>query len=202
MVFAWREMGHASQWQQHLQQPVRHSLRARQSRLPYEDKLQLGICHFCSYKGDKTKRIKVEWEKNRGKRWFTKGLRMTNEMRGKNETLHSLYICFTFGLDLNGVWRVLLYIGAENVMFWAVLTAVWGIFVGFWARMAAHVGALSSGHGKGCWWGLKRLVWVAVEWERVWLRSCLLFCLFLAFYDCKFFQIVIIWYICKRKRIF
>lgn len=81
-------------------------------------------------------------------------------MRGKNETLHSLYICFTFGLDLNGVRRVLLYIGAENVMFWAVLTAVWGIFVGFWARMAAHVGALSSGHGKGCWWGLKRLVWV------------------------------------------
>lgn len=50
-----------------------------------------------------------------------------NEMRGKNETLHSLYICFTFGLDLNGVLRVLLYIGAENVMFWAVLTTVWGI---------------------------------------------------------------------------
>ena len=78
-------------------------------------------------KGDKTKRIKVEWEENRGKRWFTKGLRIMNKMRGKNETLHSLYICFTFGLDLNGVWRVLLYIGAENVMFWAVLTAVWGI---------------------------------------------------------------------------
>ena len=50
-----------------------------------------------------------------------------NEMRGKNETLHSLYICFTFGFDLNGVLRVLLYIGAENVMFWAVLTTVWGI---------------------------------------------------------------------------
>lgn len=79
------------------------------------------------FKGDKTKRIKVEWEKSRGKRWFTKGLRMMNEMRGKNETLHSLYICFTFGFDLNGVWMVLLYIGAENVMFWAVLTAVWGI---------------------------------------------------------------------------
>lgn len=94
-------------------------------------KTQLG--HFrgqrivYKYKGDKTKRIKVEWERNRGKRWFTKGLRMMDEMRGKNETLHSLYICFTFGLDLNGVWRVLLYIGAENVMFWAVLTAVWGI---------------------------------------------------------------------------
>ena len=81
--------------------------------------------HLC--KGDKTKRIKVEWEIKRGKRWFTKGLRMMGEMRGKNETLHSLYICFTFGLDLNGVWRVLLYIGAENVMFWAVLTTVWGI---------------------------------------------------------------------------
>jgi hypothetical protein len=48
-------------------------------------------------------------------------------------------------------------------MFWAVLTAVWGIFVGFWARMAAHVGALSSGHGNGHWWGLKRLVWVVIE---------------------------------------
>lgn len=52
---------------------------------------------------------------------------MMNKMRGKNEMLHSLYICFTFGLDLNGVLRVLLYIGAENVMFLAVLTAVWGI---------------------------------------------------------------------------
>nr|DAG56301.1 MAG TPA: hypothetical protein [Caudoviricetes sp.] len=36
----------------------------------------------------------------------------------------------------------------------------------------------------------------------MWLRPCLLFCLFLDFYDCKFFQIVIIWYICKRKRTF
>lgn len=88
----------------------------------------LAIRHILAeFKGDKTKRIKVEWEKNRGKYWFTKGLRIMNEIRGKNETLHSLYICFTFGLDLNGVWRVLLYIGAENVMFWAVLTAVWGI---------------------------------------------------------------------------
>lgn len=48
-------------------------------------------------------------------------------------------------------------------MFLAVLTAVWGCFVGFWARMAAHVGALSSGHGNGRWWGLKRLVWVVIE---------------------------------------
>nr|DAK76987.1 MAG TPA: hypothetical protein [Caudoviricetes sp.] len=38
-----------------------------------------------------------------GKALIYKGLRMMNEMRGKNETLHSLYICFTFGLDLNGV---------------------------------------------------------------------------------------------------
>ena len=38
-----------------------------------------------------------------------------------------------------------------------------GHFVGFMARMAAHVGVLSVGHGNGRWWGLKRLVWVVVE---------------------------------------
>lgn len=35
--------------------------------------------------------------------------------------------------------------------------------MGFWARMAAHVGALSSGHGNGRWWGLKRFVWLVIE---------------------------------------
>nr|DAT68786.1 MAG TPA: hypothetical protein [Caudoviricetes sp.] len=30
-------------------------------------------------------------------------MRTMDKMRGKNETLHSLYICFTFGFDLNGV---------------------------------------------------------------------------------------------------
>ena len=49
-----------------------------------------------------------------------------NEMRGKNETLYLVYIRFTFGHDLNGVWRVLLYIGVENVMFVVALTAVLG----------------------------------------------------------------------------
>lgn len=37
-----------------------------------------------------------------------------------------------------------------------------GHFVGFWARMAARVGVLSVGHGNGCWWGLKWLVWVVI----------------------------------------
>ena len=95
--------------------------------------------------------------------------------------------CFTSGL------RMLCFGCPDGCM---------GHFVGFWTRMGAHVGALSSGHGNGRWWGLKRLVWVVIERRRVWPRPCLLFCLFLAFYACKFFQIVIIWYICKRKRIF
>lgn len=74
-----------------------------------------------------------------------------NEMGGKNETLYLVYIWFTFEGDLNGVLReIALHGGVEcyiegcwvGCVGW--LMCCMGHFVGFWARMAAHVDALSS----------------------------------------------------------
>ena len=62
-----------------------------------------------------------------GKALIYKGFEDTGrnerEKRNVTFTLHLLYVWARFERCL----RVLLYIGVENVMFWAVLMAVWGI---------------------------------------------------------------------------
>jgi hypothetical protein len=84
-----------------------------------------------------------------------------NEREKRNVTfaLHLLYVWARFERCLKGI---ALHRGGECYVFGCPDGCV-GHFVGFWARMAAHVGALSSGHGNWRWWGLKRLVWVVIE---------------------------------------
>ena len=114
-----------------------------------------------SYKGDKTKRIKVEWGRNRWNGWYTTSWWKWRDVGRKNETLHWLYICLTFERVLNGVWRVLLYIGAEYVVFWAVLMVVWGISLApglvwllMWVfyRLGMKMGAGWALYGLFGWW--------------------------------------------------
>lgn len=81
------------------------------------------------------------------------------EKRNVTFTLHLLYVWARFERCLKGI---ALHRGGECYVLGCSDGCV-GRFVGFWARMAAHVGALSSGHGNGRWWGLKRLVWVMIE---------------------------------------
>ena len=84
-----------------------------------------------------------------------------NEREKRNVTfaLHLLYVWVRFERCLKGI---ALHRGGECYVFGCPDDCM-GHFVGFWARMAAHVGALSSGYGNGRWWGLKRLVWVVIE---------------------------------------
>ena len=84
-----------------------------------------------------------------------------NEREKRNVTfaLHLLYVWVRFERCLKGI---ALHRGGECYVLGCSDGCV-GHFVGFWARMAAHVGVSSVEHGNGRWWGLKRLVWLVIE---------------------------------------
>lgn len=84
-----------------------------------------------------------------------------NEREKRNVTfaLHLLYVWARFERCLKGI---ALHRGGECYVLGCSDGCV-GCFVGFRARMAAHVGVLSVEHGNWHWWGLKRLVWVVIE---------------------------------------
>ena len=78
-------------------------------------------------------------------------------MGWKNETLHWLYICFTFERVLNGVCRVLLYIGVADGLLLEMLgddlgwlSWLMGTFVGFCGRF---IGLAWKWSEEGLSWG-------------------------------------------------
>lgn len=79
--------------------------------------------------------------------------RNKREKRNVTFALHLLYVWVRFERCLKGI---ALHRGGECYVLGCSDGCV-GRFVGFWARMAAHVGALSSGHGNERWWGLNGL---------------------------------------------
>ena len=139
--------------------------------------------------GDKTKRVNVEWESNRRKSWYWGRCEWSDLDGWKNETLHWLYIRFTFEVVLNGVWRDCFTLrvtsGLFGVRYGCESGGEGGMIVGrcsgSWSLMGAKVRVWIGWRGLGRmrgWKGLNGMYlegFVGLERAEVWRGLRLLF---------------------------